>query len=135
MKAINTLFIVSFFVAQAAMAQQSKVVECYGKNINGNVLSMSMSVSEKTQLDKKVIYDAVISVTGKMGGKVISIKNEVVKGKTKTNYYDVVGYALMLTPIKNSILTIAAYTKDASASLVSQDGSEAELNLTCAGIK
>lgn len=135
MKAISTLFIVSFFVAQAAMAQQSKVVECYGKSINGNALSLSMSVSERAQLDKKVIYDAVISVTGRMGGKAISIKNEIVKGKTKTNYYDVVGYTLLLTPIKNSILTIAAFTKDASASLVSQDGSESELNLTCRGIQ
>lgn len=134
MKILNILTISTVLIAQVSFAQTSKLVQCSGKDISGNALSVSMSVSEKTLTNGKLGYDASVSISGKMGGKSISIKNAIIKDKTKTNYFDVVGYALLLNPTKSSILTVAAFTKDASASLVGQDGSESELKLTCSGI-
>lgn len=134
MKILNNLTISTVLIAQVSFAQTSKLVQCSGKDISGNALSVSMSVSEKTLTNGKLGYDASVSISGKMGGKSLSIKNAIIKDKTKTNYFDVVGYALLLNPTKSSILTVAAFTKDASASLVGQDGSESELKLTCSGI-
>lgn len=134
MKILNILTISTVLIAQVSFAQTSKLVQCSGKDISGNALSVSMSVSEKTLTNGKLGYDASVSISGKMGGKSLSIKNAIIKDKTKTNYFDVVGYALLLNPTKSSILTVAAFTKDASASLVGQDGSESELKLTCSGI-
>lgn len=134
MKILSILTISTVLVAQVTFAQASKLVQCSGKDISGNALSVSMSVSEKTLANGKLGYDASVSIAGKMGGKTISIKNAIIRDKTKTSYFDVVGYAVLLNPTKSSILTVAAFTKDASASLVDQDGSDSELKLTCSGI-
>ncbi len=134
MKILTILTISTVLFAQVTFAQASKLVQCSGKDISGNALSVSMSVSEKTLANGKLGYDASGSIAGKMGGKTISIKNAIIRDKTKTSYFDVVGYAVLLNPTKSSILTVAAFTKDASASLVDQDGSDSELKLTCSGI-
>lgn len=134
MKNLKILTISAVLFAQVSFAQTSKLVQCSGKDISGNTLSVSMTVNEKTLANGKLGYDASVSISGKIGGKSISFKNAIIKDKTKTNYFDVVGYAILLKPTKSSILTVAAYTKDAGASLIDQDGSESELKLTCSGI-